>query len=98
MKSVQNLAIIDLLEIVCTRYDFFDERLKKVSNRAEENFDLKLKKEISNEQLANVADFMVQNILLEQYYVDYQWPSASIPDVDENFEVELDAIKLFIER
>jgi hypothetical protein len=59
---------------------------------------LKLKKEILGEQLANVADLMVQNVLLEQYYIDYQWPSASIPDVDENFETELDAIKLFIER
>jgi regulator of replication initiation timing len=92
------MATIDFLDLVCNRYDFFDDRQKKLANIVEENFDLKVRNETLGEQLGNVAVTMVQMVLLEQFYIDYQWPSASMPDVDESFEAELDAIKLFIER
>lgn len=60
---------------------------------------------MSSEQLTNLADLLVQNILLEQHFVDYQWSSSSsssaapnLIDIEESFESELESIKLFVER
>ena len=100
MRSIKNFAIIELVEIICSKCDFYEEKLKSLSaaSQSSSTGSLKLKRELLSEQLCNLADLLVQKILLEQYCIDYQWPSASIPDVEENFEDELDAIKLFIER
>ncbi len=93
MKSLKNLAILDLVDVVCSRYNFVDEKLQK------KNYSKTITtKQIQFEQIENMANILVQTILLDQHYIDYQWPSSTVPDVDENFDIELESIKLFIER
>lgn len=46
----------------------------------------------------NLADLIVQQILFDDHYVDYQWPGSSSEDLDDNFDNEIEALKLYIER
>lgn len=47
---------------------------------------------------SNLSDLIVQNVLFDDHYVDYQWPGSSSEDLDDNFDNEIEALKLFIER
>lgn len=76
LKSIKNFALLDLLQVVCSKSD----------------------SKLLKEQISNLADLLVQNVLLDQHFVDNQWPSSSLGDLDDNLENELEAIKLFIER
>ncbi len=86
-----NLALMDLLEILCTK-SIADEKL------ASECEMLKIKSEILIDQMCNLAELLVEHILLEQHFIDFQWASSNISDFEDNFESEVEAIKIYIER
>lgn len=102
MKWIRNSAVIDMLETVCSQYDLFEEKIKQAGGQsrtlAEIAGGLKVRKELCGELMCNAADLLVESVLLEQYFVDFHWPSSSLPDVDENFDTELDCVKMLIER
>ncbi len=50
------------------------------------------------EQMSHLADMIVQNLMLDQHYIDEQWPSAMTNESEDNIEAELEAMKLYIER
>ena len=86
-----NLALIDLIEILCTK-SIADEKL------ASECEMLKIKSEILIDQMCYLAELLVEHILLEQHFIDFQWASSGLSDFDDNFDGEVDALKLYIER
>ncbi|CAF0791809.1 unnamed protein product [Brachionus calyciflorus] len=47
---------------------------------------------------SNLAQLLVQKVLLDTHFVDYQWPGSSSEELDDNFDNEIEALKLFIER
>jgi hypothetical protein len=87
-KSIRNFALVDFLEIICCT----------LSENESSPSRFPLKKKLISEQLCNLADLMAQNILLEQHFMDYQWASSCLAEIEESFESELEAIKIFIER
>ena len=50
------------------------------------------------EQMGNVADMLVQHVMLDTHYIDNIWPTAMGNESEENIEAEIDAMKLYIER
>ncbi len=92
---------MDLLELICTTDCDLNvsPTVMEIEKQSEEiSIDQPLKKNnLLNEQMSNLADLLVQHVLLEQFYIDYQWP-VSTNDSDDNFEAEVEAMKLFIER
>ena len=90
-KNLMNLAIMDMLEVLCTK-PIEDESLKYEWDM------LKVKKELLVNNLVNLADLLVEHILLDQHFIDFQWASSSTSDFDDNFEGEVEALKLYIER
>ena len=47
---------------------------------------------------SSLGDLLVQKILLDDHFIDYQWQGSSTDDIDDNFENEIEALKLYIER
>lgn len=91
-----NFAFMDLLELICSKD--IDLNLSPTITEMEQSEQPNPKKDfLLSEQMSNLADLLVQHVLLDQFYVDYQWP-ASLNDSDENFEAEVETMKLFIER
>jgi hypothetical protein len=90
-----NFAIIDMLEILCSK--FTNEKESTQTNENEAQI-LKLKKEIISDQMCNLAELLVQHVLLEQHFIDYQWASPNGNESDDSFESEVEAMKLYIER
>jgi len=80
---------MNLLEIICT---------KPISDSPTECDGLKIRKEILSIQVCNLADLLVEHILLDQHFIDFQWASSGLNDFDDNFDGEVDALKLYIER
>jgi len=90
-----NFAIIDILEILCCKFTNENEQTQANENEAQI---LKLKKEIISEQMCNLSELLVQRVLLDQHFIDYQWASPNVNESDDNFESEVEAMKLYIER
>jgi hypothetical protein len=90
-----NFAILNLLEVLCTKPIAADESRKETSTECES---LKIRKEILTNQVCNLADLLVEHILLDQHFIDFQWASSGLNDFDDNFDGEVDALKLYIER
>ena len=86
-----NFAIMNLLEVLCTKSIATDESRKECES-------LKIRKEILSNQVCNLADLLVEHILLDQHFIDFQWASSGLNDFDDNFDGEVDALKLYIER
>lgn len=94
-KCITNLAFISLLDIVCSK-EIIKEKNNSLDWDSPISDQLLLKKEIANDPLCYIADLLVQHIMLDDYYIDYPWlPNV---DVDESYEIEAEAMKLFIER
>lgn len=93
-KSIMNFAIMNLLEIICTK-PIYDEKQNESST---EFYGLKIRKEILTSQVSSLADLLVEHILLDQHFIDFQWASSGLNDFDDNFDGEVDALKLYIER
>ena len=103
---ILSYAFLELLETICSRslentetlIKFEEKKLiyREESARKSEN-DGEEKPLVLEEQMCNLADLMVQHVLLEQHFVDYQWPAPTTEN-DENFEADVDAMRLFIER
>ena len=89
-----NLVIMDLLEILCTK-PITETSQKQNSN---EYGDLKIHKELLKNQISNLADLLVEHVMLDQHFIDFQWASSNSIDYEENFDGEVDAMKLYIER
>jgi hypothetical protein len=87
---------MDLIELICSKD--VDLNISPTITEMEQSEQSNLRKDfLLSEQMSNLADLLVQNVLLDQFYIDYQWP-ASLNDSDENFEAEVETMKLYIER
>ncbi len=97
-----NFAFIDLIEVICSRNLENNEIfLKFKQTRSPFNSDLKNEqtaKPLLIEQMCNLADLIIHQFFLEHHYIDYQWPNSISNDNDDNFDGEVESIKLFIER
>jgi hypothetical protein len=118
-----NLSFIELLEIICgcssDNYNSSSTNCNNIeddSNETEHQIEDTINtindktfwfKSLREEQMNNVAEILVQNVMTEQYFDDYQWPLsggsiATQPnenDLDnEDYELEVEAIKLHLER
>lgn len=99
-KTIMNFALLDLLDTICSKsqeeedqdkIEIDESHLDAVSSEV-------VRTDLLSEQMSNLAELLLQHILLDQYFVDYQWPSSPLGDGDENNESEVEAIKMFIER
>ncbi len=96
-----SFSYIQLLETICSRslentneyLNFKEARLLTYTEQYEAN---KIhNKFLLNEQMSYLAEIIVQIVMLDQHYIDNQWPTSID---DENIELEVDAIKLYVER
>jgi hypothetical protein len=97
---MMNVAVIDMLEIICTREDSEQsiDSATNEKNNEKSSGQYKNKRNLNSEQMCNLADLVVQNVFFDEHCIDYQWPSSSLGDTEEYNESEVDAIKLYIER
>lgn len=80
---MRNWALIDLFEAICST----------------KGGDLERRRKLKSELLGYLADLLVQHILVEQHFVDYQWSTIQLAiEVEESLESELESIKMFVER
>lgn len=99
---MMNFAFMELIEIICSRnFENTEVFMKFQEQKCPLKSDVdstRKEKTLLSEQMWNLADLIMQRIFLENHYIDYQWPNSSANDSDENFEGEVESIKLFIER
>ena len=99
---MMNFAFIDLIEVICSRNLENNEIFVKFQEQRLPFKEIEKKKDLKEkcllvEQMSNLADLIVQRIFLEHHYIDYQWPT-NLNESEDNFEGEMESIKLFIER
>jgi hypothetical protein len=90
---------MDLLELICSKDIDLNSPPSNVEEMEQtEQTPSNLKPEyLLGEQMSNLGGLLVQNVFLDSSFIDYQWP-VSLNDSEDNFEAEVEAIKLFIER
>jgi len=102
-KAIMSLAFMDLLEIICSRSLESTEEFSKFKTKRQ-MFDLKKTENEPNktylltDQMCIVAESLVEYVMLEQHYIDSQWPSPLTHESDDNLEAEVDVMKLYVER
>ena len=97
---MMSYGLVDLLETICSRSLENTDTCTKFEEKKliyQENKEKVLGKNLVVEQMCNLADLVVQHVLLEQHFVDYQWPTSANEN-DENYEPDVEAMRLFIER
>ncbi len=102
-KIIMSFAFMDLLETLCSRtLDTTDEFAKFKTKR--QMFDLRTnepeaaKKHLLIDQMCILAESLVEYVMLEQHYIDNQWPSPLAHESEDNLEAEVDVMKLYVER
>lgn len=108
--TLMSFAFMRLLESVCSKTlensDHFGkfkhkrQMLEASGARSESEVVLGVhgKSLLLVEQTSHVAEMLVQSIMLDQHYIDEQWPGAMPNESEDNIEAELEAMKLYIER
>ena len=103
---MMSFAFAKLLETICSRelentHEFlrFKER-RQIFLNSDKTYALTAtnNKFLLTEQMGNLAEIVMQLIMLDQHYIDYQWPSSNSNESEESLEAEVEAIKLYIER
>jgi hypothetical protein len=107
---MMSFAFIQLIETICSRElqdssDFFKFKEKKqmfesINEQQQQQLTIissENSKKLLVEQMTNLAELIVELIMLDQHYIDNQWPTV-LNENDDNIEAEIDAIKLYVER
>ena len=105
---LMSFAFMRLLESICSKSLETSEQYGKFKNKRQMT-EASVKSEseaviedrrslLLVEQMSHLADMIVQNLMLDQHYIDEQWPSAMTNESEDNIEAELEAMKIYIER